>query len=188
MYFFKKYFLGDVFYKSIRRFFDYFHKLYWFFVLGKIGKKSFLKAGVKIIGNPRRIEIGSDFIIWHNCILSVGEGQIEIGNKGLLGINSYLNASHGKIKIGNNVAIAPFCQIYSYSHHYYPDKSVMDSHKVGDVIIEDDVLIGCNTVILPGVTIHKGAIVAASAVVNKDVPSFSIVAGIPIKEIGKRDL
>ena len=56
----------------------------------------------------------------------------------------------------------------------------------GEVIIEDYVFIGPRAIILPGVEIGKGAVVAAGAVVTKDVPPFAIVGGIPAKIIGER--
>ena len=90
------------------------------------------------------------------------------------------------MKIGNNVAIAPFCQIYSYSHHYSQYKLSVDNYNNSDVSIEDNVLIGSNVVILPGVTIHKGAVIAASSVVNRAVAENSIVGGVPIKIISER--
>lgn len=64
---------------------------------------------------------------------------------------------------------------------------VVDSFKVGDVTIKDDVLIGSNVIISPGITIGKGAIVAAGSVVNKNIGDYTIVGGNPIREIGKRN-
>ncbi len=58
--------------------------------------------------------------------------------------------------------------------------------KGGPVIIEDYVWISCRVVILPGVTIGEGAVVAAGAVVTKDVAPYTIVGGVPAKEIGTR--
>ena len=60
------------------------------------------------------------------------------------------------------------------------------AYRGGRIIIEDNVWIGCNAVVLPGVKIGKGAVVASGAVVTKDVPDYSVVAGTPAKEIGKR--
>jgi acetyltransferase-like isoleucine patch superfamily enzyme len=156
--------------------------------IGRLGKGSYLKSGVRIIGNPYRVSIGSNFKVWHNTVFSVGKGTITIGNNGLIGIGSILNSSLGRIIIGNNVAIAPHCKIFSYSHDYSEFNSVVESYVVDDVIIEDDVLIGAGSVILPGVKIGKGAIVAAGAVVNKSVDCYTIVGGIPAKKIGESDL
>lgn len=151
--------------------------------IGKLGNRSYIKRGTKILGNPYRLSIGSDFKIWENCIIEIRKGKISIGNNGLLGASSILNASAGNIVIGNGVAIAPQCKIFSYSHHYYAEKNVMYSYKIGDVIIGNNVLIGAGVIILPDVTIGEGAIVAAGAVVNKNVEPFTIVGGIPAKFI-----
>jgi acetyltransferase-like isoleucine patch superfamily enzyme len=179
--------ISDLTFKVFDRLRDLFFLYFkWKLLFRKIGKKSFVKKGVKVIGNPRRIEVGRNFKIWENCTLGVGKGKIIIGDDGLLGVNSLINSSEGTVKIGNNVVIAPYTQIYSYSHHFEKDKLVTDCYKVGNVTIENNVLIGSNVIILPNVTIHEGAIIAAGAVVTTDIPSYKIYAGIPAKEIGTR--
>lgn len=187
MIFIHRYWFGDLISKVRNRIMDLIRKLYWKILLGNIGKGSYIKAGVKIIGNPKRIKIGMNFKIWQGCTLSVKEGFISFGNNGLLGIDSIINASVGKVIIGNNVAIAPKVQIFSFSHHYDSDKNTTDCYKVNDVVIEDNVLIGAGVIILPGVIIGTGAIVAAGSVVNKSVPSRYIVGGVPARLIKKRD-
>jgi len=153
--------------------------------IGKLGRGSCLKPGVKIAGNPYRVKVGKNFKIWHNTILSVGKGSVVIGDNGLLGVGCFLNASQGNIIIGNGVAVAPGCKFFSFSHHY-DGLSVMDSYKIGDIHVEDDVLIGAGVIILPGVTIGKGAVVAAGAVVNTDVLPYTIAGGVPARKIGER--
>ena len=155
-------------------------------LIGRLGRGSYIKPGVKILGNPYRIVIGENFKIWHNCVVSLGKGRIVIGNNGLLGVGTIVNAGNKKITIGNGVAVAQDCKIIAYSHHYYPNMKIVDSYLEADINIEDDVLIGAGAIILPGVTIGKGAIVAAGAVVNKDVEANTIVGGIPAKMIKKR--
>ena len=74
--------------------------------------------------------------------------------------------------------------IYNAEH----DVQSEDFHAVMEpVVIEDYVFIGPRAIILPGVTVKKGAIIAAGAVVTKDVEPFDIVAGVPAKPIGKRN-
>jgi acetyltransferase-like isoleucine patch superfamily enzyme len=181
-----KFIISDFFFKRRNKLYTILITFYWRLFLGKIGRGSYIHKGCYFEGNPKRIFVGNNFKIWHRCTLAVGQGKIDFGDNGLLGVNSYINATKGNVRIGNNVAIAPFCQIYSYSHHHYPDKMIVNSFKFGDVIIEDDVFIGSNVVILPGVTIHKGAIIAASSVVNRDVPPSTIVGGAPFKVISTR--
>lgn len=159
---------------------------YWKLKLDRVGKKSFIKSSVKIIGNGKRIRIGNNFKIWHRCFITVGKGTIRFGDNGHLGVGVYINATKGNIEIGNHVAIAPGTQIYSYSDDYAIGRKIGEIHKTGDVIIKNNVLIGAGSIILPGVTINNGAIIAAGAVVNKDVSENSIVGGVPAKEIKKR--
>lgn len=94
----------------------------------------------------------------------------------------------GIISIGKNVRIASKCCFVASDHVYsrtdIPIKN--QGYNNEDIIIHDDVWIGVNTTILKGVTINEGAIVAAGSLVTKNVPKFSIVAGVPSKIISKR--
>jgi maltose O-acetyltransferase len=178
-----KYFIGDLFWRIKEKLSDYLRLIYWKLVIGKIGKRSFIKDGLRVVGNPKRISIGNNFKIWQNCQLSVKEGRIIFGDNGLLGIGSLINASKGKVIIGNNVAIAPHVKIFSYSHHYESGKNANECYKIMDVIIEDNVLIGAGSIVLPGVIVKKGSVIAAGAVVNKTVEENWVVGGIPAKKI-----
>ena len=178
-----KYYIGDFIWKVKEKLCDYLRLIYWRVIIGKIGKGSFIKDGLRIVGNPKRISIGNNFKIWQSCHLSVKNGEIKFGNNGLLGVGSIINASKGKVIIGDNVAIAPHVKIFSYSHHYEPEKNIIECYKISDVIIENNVLIGAGAIILPGVTIGKGSIIASGAVVNKNIEENSIVGGIPAKKI-----
>jgi maltose O-acetyltransferase len=177
----------DMVFRILRRLGDLRRKLFYLLILGKLGRGSYIKRGIKISGNPYRINIGRNFKIWENCMLGVGAGKIIIGNDGSIGVGAILTVGTAYIKIGNGVAIAPHCKIFAYTHSYEKGKSIITTHIDANVMIEDDVLIGAGSIILPGVTIGQGAIVAAGAVVIKDVPAYSIVGGIPAKEIKKRE-
>ncbi|MDD3079182.1 MAG: acyltransferase [Paludibacter sp.] len=151
--------------------------------IGQIGKNSYLKRGVKVVGNPYRIFIGHNFKIWENSVLALGKGKIVVGNNGLIGVGSFINAGNNIISIGNGVAIGPHVNILAYSHHYSNDKNIIDSYVSADIKIEDNVLIGAGVTILPGVVIGQGSIIGAGAVVNEDVSSDTVVGGIPAKVI-----
>jgi acetyltransferase-like isoleucine patch superfamily enzyme len=178
-----KYTTGDIFWKIKEKIFDYFRLVYWRLVMGKIGKGSFIKDGMRIVGNPKRIKIGKNFKIWQNCHLSVQNGEIEFGDNGLLGIGSLIVASEGKVTIGNGVAIAPRVMIFSYSHDFSAGKNINDSSVISEVIIEDNVLIGAGAVILPGVRIGKGSRVAAGSLVINSVKENNVVGGVPAKKL-----
>tara|TARA_Y100001978_G_scaffold202688_2_gene224692 strand:+ start:187 stop:495 length:309 start_codon:yes stop_codon:yes gene_type:complete len=94
----------------------------------------------------------------------------------------------GEIKIGKNVLIGPNSVLRSNNHNFKILQKPINQQGMseGKIIIEDDVWIGSNVVILPNVIIGKGSIVAAGAVVTSKVKSFSIVGGVPAKEIGMR--
>lgn len=89
----------------------------------------------------------------------------------------------GKVEIGNNVFIAPNVTLTTSYHPLDAKRRNQGLEYAGKITIEDDVWIGANAVILPNVTIKRGAVVGAGAVVTKDVPANTVTAGIPARVI-----
>ena len=134
--------------------------LYRFLFGIRMGKDVVIYGGVEI-RNPRQLKIGENSIIGHRSILDARRG----------------------LTIGKNVNLSTGVWIWTLEHDY------QDPHfgtKGGEVLIKDYAWISCRTIILPGITIGKGAVVAAGAVVTKDVPDYTIVGGVPAKVIGMR--
>lgn len=132
-------------------------------------------------GNNVNIKKGAKFGLGNN---------IEIGDNSDIGLNAYISGcdSGGKLIIGNNVIMAPEVTILTLKHNYN-DKDLPISKqgfKPSVVIIEDDVWIGYRATILPGVKISKGSVIAAGAVVTKDVNPYMVVGGVPAKFIKRR--
>jgi acetyltransferase-like isoleucine patch superfamily enzyme len=111
---------------------------------------------------------------------------LSVGNRTGIGA-AIINAKAG-VTIGDDCLIASGTRIWSINHRF-ADPSRLITQQGYDpepVVIGDDVLISTNAIILPGVTIGKGVVVAAGAVVTRDVPPFTIVAGVPARPIGQR--
>lgn len=109
---------------------------------------------------------------------------ITIGEDTIIGDHAFLDG-RAPLKIGNHVDIAAEVMIYNSEHGINSE----DFHAtLGPVEIEDYVFIGPRVIILPGVKIGKGAVVAAGAVVTKSVDEFTIVGGVPAQMIGERKL
>lgn len=128
----------------------------------KIGKGSTLHMFASFY-KPSNIAIGKDTII--------GEWAVLDGRAPLV--------------IGDHVDIASNVMIYNAEHNIHTQD--FTKAELGKVEIKDYVFIGPRAVILPNVTIGRGAVIAAGAVVTKDVADLTIVGGVPAKEIGKRD-
>ncbi|MCX6077371.1 MAG: acyltransferase [Campylobacterales bacterium] len=144
-------------------------------------------TGVTILGF-KNIEIGDDVHIQMNSYLFAINAQIKLGYKFFLGTNSQLDAVREDIIIGDYCMIASNCVLVSDNHNFDNIKiPIMDQgFDAGKIIIEDNVWIASNCVVLKGVTIKTGSVVAAGSVVNKDVEVNSVVGGVPAKLIKKR--
>jgi acetyltransferase-like isoleucine patch superfamily enzyme len=147
--------------------------------------------------SPDRIRIGRNSEISDFVVIAVIDfpqsmeqvSRLEIGDNTYIGEFNNIRASGGKISIGNNCLISQHISLIASNHLARRDflirDQVWDTLKKG-ITIGDDVWIGANSVILPGVTINNGAIVAAGSVVTKDVPAYMIVAGNPARIVKER--
>lgn len=133
-------------------------------------------------------------VIFHPTNSDFTYNNISIGDNVGIGPHARFIASISHIYIGNNVAFAPNVTIRGGNHRYdvvgkyITDYSAKDKKLEDDepVHIGNDVWIGTNVTILKGVNIGDGAIVAAGALVNKDVPPYAIVGGLPAKVLKYR--
>ncbi|MEW5856158.1 MAG: acyltransferase [Cyanobacteriota bacterium] len=115
-----------------------------------------------------------------------GAENVEIGDN--VSIAPYVHMwGEGGIKIGNRVMIASHTAITSLTHDHHQKEQYKTSIK-GKVTIEDDVWIGAHSVILPNITIGKGAVIGAGSVVTKNIEPYSIVFGVPAKHYQYREI
>ena len=139
--------------------------------------------------SPKNISFGNEIYIVDRAVLRADEGTIIVGDKFAVNGNVRIVADcGGKIIIGNSVMIGPNTVIRA-SNHQFKDASKdiwLQGQTGGTITIGDDVWIAANVVILANVTVGSHSIIAAGAVVTKNVPQYSIVAGVPAKVIKKR--
>lgn len=173
-----------------------------------VSKKAILLPGtnfdIRVKNSIKRVKIGKESMINCNSILESNGGKIVVGQRTFINGGTNL-ISINKIEIGNDVTIAWNVTIYDHDSHsldyrdrimdikqqnedYLNNNSFIgnknwDVVKSAPIIIKDKAWIGFNAIILKGVTIGEGAIVAAGAVVTKDVPPFTIVAGNPARVV-----
>jgi acetyltransferase-like isoleucine patch superfamily enzyme len=128
------------------------------------------------------ISIGQSTHIWFPW-------NMEIGSHSHIGRNTQISCiKAGDLIIGDNVMISPYVMITATSHNFAAREIPMQLQGLSSakVVIEDDVWVGGKSIILPGVTIGGGSIVAAGSIVTKNVPPFAIVGGNPAKVIKYR--
>lgn len=137
----------------------------------------------ELFGRLFLMECGNHVNIQKNTSFS---HRCKLGDYSGIGENSIL---YGPVYIGKYVMMGPSCTIYTQNHAFSNINMPMckqGGEKVQPVTIEDDVWIGGNVTILPGVKVSKGAILAACAVITKDVPPYAIVGGNPARIIKYR--
>jgi acetyltransferase-like isoleucine patch superfamily enzyme len=152
---------------------------------------SFILKNNECIDLKENVVIGAYNVI---CVLDQFENSQEnsvltIGDGTYIGESNNIRAAGGSISIGSNCLISQQVSIIATDHGINKDQLMKSQNwvKKGDIVIGDDVWIGCSSQILSGVTIGNGAVIAAGSLVNKDVEPYSIVAGIPAKFIKYRD-
>lgn len=167
-----------------------------------ISENELIKIGFKSIGNgvhiskyatfynPSSISIGSNVRIDDFCILS---GSITIGNNVHISAGTFLFAGDSLIKIGNHTSISSRCGIYAISDDfsgYYLVGSIEDSdsrHVIKEeVSIEDYVVVGTGSTILPGSNLKTGVAVGAMSLVKGTLDEWGIYCGIPCVRVKER--
>jgi len=149
--------------------------------------------GVRTIRRPRIENFGymelGDGVVLRSVLLPL-ELATGVNGKLSIGVGSFINygasiGAAGEILIGARVNIGPFVMIIDTTFHDIYDRSRVPPPS--KVVIQDDVFLGAKCSVMPGVTIGEGAIVATGAVVTRDVPEFTMVAGVPARVVRELD-
>jgi acetyltransferase-like isoleucine patch superfamily enzyme len=160
----------------------------------RLGHGVYLDSSTYLHACPQGIELGDGTIVMHGAVLHVynfrgiPHSGIKIGRDSLVGEYSVIRGQGG-VTIGERVYTSPFTQIIAVNHVFDdPERPFIDQGITAQgIVIEDDVWLGANAVVTDGVHIGKGAVVAAGAVVTKDVPAHTVVAGVPARPIKQID-
>ena len=149
------------------------------------GKGSKIYGSVRMDTPPyRRFALGQHSVVESYSCINNAVGDVVIGAHTRIGIH---NTIIGPVTIGNHVNLAQGITVTALNHNFDDTTKRIDEQGIATkpVVISDDVWIGANAVILPGVTIGRHVVVAAGAVVTKDVPDNTIVGGVPATIIKK---
>lgn len=179
-------------------------------ILCRMGENAFIQAGAEILGTARiavgnnvsifrntqiqaesessQIVIGDRVTIQHSTdIVAFENACIEIGEQTFINHHVWIHGV-GSVRIGRECLIAPYVGIVAESRNYAdPSCSIASQEKTyKGVVIEDDCWLGHRVSVLDGVTIGRGSVIGAGAVVTKDIPPYSIAVGVPAKVVGSR--
>ena len=147
------------------------------------GRHSKIHHSVRMDTPPyRKFSLGDYSVVESFSCINNAVGDVVIGDHTRVGLH---NTVIGPVRIGSHVNLAQGITVTALNHNFADKNHRIDEQGVSTapVTIGDDIWIGANAVILPGVNIGNHSVVAAGAVVNKDVPPHSLVAGVPAKII-----
>jgi len=178
-------------------------------ILGSMGRKCLVEKNIRFF-NPARLMIGDRVFLGEGGLFDVGSGadkitigsdshiarsvtvrtqlgKVEIGEKINIGANSFIYG-YGDIEIGDNTLIANQVEIIGGDHTFENVEVPMrfQGRSPSRIVIGEDVWIGTHAIIVGGVTIGKGAVIGAGAVVNRDIPEYAIAAGVPARVVKSR--
>lgn len=163
----------------------------WAIGFGSVGENVFISDKTSIY-NPKNIHIASNVRIDDFCILSAGDGGISIGN--------YVHIACGVTMIGAaKITLDDFSNVSGKSSIYSSSDDFSGRYLIGPTLpkgfsnvksapvhLKKYVILGCNTVVLPGVTIGEGVAVGALSLVSYDLEPYGIYAGSPLRRIKDR--
>ena len=147
------------------------------------GRGSKIYHSVRMDTPPyRRFWLGRRSVVESYCCINNAVGDVTIGDYTRIGIHCTVI---GPVCIGSHVNLAQGITVTALNHNFGDAARRIDEQGVSTkpVVIGDDVWIGANAVILPGVTIGSHCVIAAGAVVTKDVPDYTLAGGVPAKTI-----
>ncbi len=156
--------------------------------LAGLGEAVVFEDGIRI-WHPETVRIGSNVYLGHDAMIKGHpSGQIVIQNDTWIGQAVFMHGAGG-ITIGCKVGIGPFVKMLTSTHELPGrDVAILEGPlQFAAIHIEDDADIGVGALILPGVTIGRGAQIGAGAVVTNDVPAYAIAAGNPARILRMRD-
>ncbi len=158
----------------------------------RLGKNCFIGDRVVLFERKAggKIELGDRVEIYRDSILETGRnGEIIIGSESSVHPSCHIYSYVQPIIIGKGVMIAANCALYSYNHNIERGKTIREQgiQSEGPIVIGDEAWLGVMVTVLDGVTIGKGAVVAAGSVVTRDVPDYAVVAGVPAKILQMRN-
>jgi acetyltransferase-like isoleucine patch superfamily enzyme len=178
-------------------------------ILGGVGRKCFIEKNIRFFnpgrlllgdrvflgegslfdvgGTAERITIGSDSHISRSVTIRTQCGKVSIGEKVNLGAGSFIYG-YGDIEIGDNTLIANQVEIIGGDHTFDDVTRPMrfQGRSPSRIVIGEDVWIGTHAIILGGVTIGKGAVIGAGAVVQRDIEEYAIAVGVPARVVRSR--
>lgn len=154
------------------------------------GQNVMIHRSVHFFGG--NIHIGSNVRIDCNCVIT-SRDPVVIGNHVHLGIGVFIVGTAGvtlEDYVGLSARVTIFTTSDDYSGGHLTNPTVPDKYRkvtAAPVHLEKHALVGSGSVIMPGVTLHRGASVGALSFVNKSVPAYAIVTGSPLRKLGTRN-
>ena len=152
--------------------------LYFIFLVGRVPSHVFRLLMYRHVFG---VQIGRGSTVYWRCRFFQPKG-VSIGDHSIIGNDAFLDGRYG-LRIGSNVNIGGEVAIFTAEHDVDDPAFKMVG---GAVAIDDYVYIGSRATILPGVTVGKGAVVAAGALVTRDVLPYAVVGGVPARKIKER--
>lgn len=137
-------------------------------------RHAFLRGWLAGLGRGSGVQLGCRFL---------NGRKVRIGDRSVINFGTLIDGRRFAVSIGNDVSIGPEAAILTLGHDPH---SPSFADRGGEVRIGDRAWIAYRAIVLPGVTIGEGAVVAAGAVVADDVPPLAIVAGNPARQVGER--